>query len=72
MTPQEMENGRRKIAKDCLKELHDLSEKTDPNITTVLDKYTPQFSPLNDKKHFPPKMVLGHLVRQIEKEMNYG
>ncbi|EUD10373.1 hypothetical protein HMPREF1563_3279 [Providencia alcalifaciens 205/92] len=55
MTPQEMENGRRKIAKDCLKELHDLSEKTDSNITTVLDKYTPQFSPLNDKKTSRPR-----------------
>lgn len=72
MTPQEMENGRRKIARECLNELINLEEKTDHNITIILNKYTPQFSPLNDKKHFPPKMVLGHLVRQIEKEINYG
>lgn len=63
MTPQEAENGRRRIARECLKELM--------QYTAILDKYTPKFKPLNHLR-FPAKRVLGYYVRTLQKEMKDG
>lgn len=69
MTPQEAENGRRRIARECLKEL--MQYTSDEQHTAILDKYTPKFKPLNHLR-FPAKMVLGYYVRTLQKEMKDG
>lgn len=66
MTPQEAENGRRRIARECLKEL--MQYTSDEQHTAILDKYTPKFKPLNHLR-FPAKRVLGYYVRTLQKEM---
>lgn len=66
MTPQEAENGRRRIARDCLTEL--MKYTSDEQHTAILDKYTPKFKPLNHLC-FPAKRVLGYYVRILQKEM---
>lgn len=65
MTPQEAENGRRRIARECLKEL--MQYTSDEQHTAILDKYTPKFKPLNHLS-FPAKRVLGYYVRLLQKE----
>ncbi len=69
MTPQEAENGRRQIARDCLTEL--MQYTSDEQHTAILDKYTPKFKPLNHLR-FPAKRVLGYYVRTLQKEMKDG
>lgn len=69
MTPQEAENGRRRIAKEFLKEL--MKYTSDEQHTAILDKYTPKFKPLNHLR-FPAKRVLGYYVRTLQKEMKDG
>ncbi len=69
MTPQEAENGRRRIARDCLTEL--MQHTSDEQHTAILDKYTPKFKPLNHLR-FPAKRVLGYYVRTLQKEMRDG
>lgn len=69
MTPQEAENGRRRIARDCLTEL--MQHTSDEQHTAILDKYTPKFKPLNHLR-FPAKRVLGYYVRTLQKEMKDG
>ncbi|KLU16351.1 hypothetical protein AAY47_06410 [Xenorhabdus griffiniae] len=67
----EFENARRTVARDCLKELEKLPKYDDTAVTAVLDKYTPQFKPLNHMK-FSAKSVLVYYVRLIQKEMKRG
>ena len=69
MTPQEAENGRRRIARECLTELKQYT--SDEQHTAILDKYTPKFKPLNHLR-FPAKRVLGYYVRTLQKEMRDG
>ncbi|WP_099117911.1 hypothetical protein [Xenorhabdus ishibashii] len=64
----EFENARRKVARDCLKELTALPKYDDTAVTAILDKYTPKFKPLNHMK-FSAKSVLAYYVRVIQKEM---
>lgn len=65
MTPQEAENGRRRIARECLKEL--MQYTSDEQHTAILDKYTPKFKPLNHMR-FNNKDVLSYYVRLLQKE----
>lgn len=71
MTPQEMENGRRNIARECLKELKKTPNLNDTQTAVILDKYTPRFKPLNHMR-FSTKSVLGYYMRIIQKEMRDG
>ncbi|WP_222941630.1 hypothetical protein, partial [Xenorhabdus sp. TS4] len=64
-------NARRKVARDCLKELTALPKYDDIAVTAILDKYTPKFKPLNHMK-FSAKSVLAYYVRMIQKEMKDG
>lgn len=65
MTPQEAENGRRRIARECLKEL--MQYTSDEQHTAILGKYTPKFKPLNHPC-FPEKKVPGYYVRTLQQE----
>ena len=65
MTPQEAENGRRRIARECLKEL--MKYTSDEQHTAILDKYTPKFKPLNHLR-FPEKKEPGYYVRTLQQE----
>ncbi|MDE9538908.1 hypothetical protein [Xenorhabdus bovienii] len=66
--PNLLENGRRQVARECLKELNNLPKYDDKKVTAILDKYTPKFKPLNHMR-FSAKSVLGYYVRIIRKEM---
>ncbi len=63
----EFENARRTVARECLSELKHLPKYDDTAVTAILDKYVPQFKPLNHMK-FSAKSVLVHYVRLIQKE----
>ncbi|AOM40542.1 hypothetical protein A9255_08050 [Xenorhabdus hominickii] len=65
------ENGRRQVARECLKELTNLPKYDDKAVTEILDKYTPKFKPLNHMR-FSAKSVLAYYVRVIRKEMKDG
>ncbi|MDE9564957.1 hypothetical protein KKI93_13015 [Xenorhabdus bovienii] len=66
-TQNTFENGRRQVARECLKELNNLPQYDDKAVTAILDKYTPKFKPLNHMR-FSAKSVLGYYVRIIRKE----
>lgn len=74
MTPQEMENGRRKIARDCRNELKDIMKKeklTSEMEITVLNKHIDKFKSLmtNDQlKKYYPVSFLSYTAKQIDKE----
>ncbi|MEQ2025366.1 hypothetical protein ABLB84_06155 [Xenorhabdus szentirmaii] len=51
------ENGRRQVARECLKELNALPKYDDQAVTAILDKYTLKFKPLNHMR-FSAKSVL--------------
>lgn len=59
------------MARERLAELKRLPKYDDTAVTEILDKYTPQFKPLNHMK-FSAKSVLVHYVRMIQKEMKDG
>ena len=65
MTPQEAENGRRRVARECLKEL--MQYTSDEQHTAILDKYTPKFKPLNHLR-FPEKKEPRYYVRTLQQE----
>ncbi|MDE9519060.1 hypothetical protein KKJ17_15330 [Xenorhabdus bovienii] len=69
--PNLLENGRRQVARECLKELNNLPQYDDKAVTEILDKYTPKFKPLNHMR-FSAKLVLGYYVRIIRKEIKNG
>ncbi|WP_156730731.1 hypothetical protein [Morganella psychrotolerans] len=60
------------IARECLAELEKPENKSDEQHTAILDKYTPKFATLNHLPHFPPKRVLGHVMRELQKERKDG
>ncbi|WP_445494645.1 hypothetical protein [Photorhabdus sp. SF281] len=71
MNEQVLENGRRKIAKECLHELIALDKYDDKAVTAILDKYTPKFKLiLNEHKmrKSTPKAWLSQYVRNLQKE----
>ncbi|NHB89933.1 hypothetical protein C5471_20375 [Photorhabdus tasmaniensis] len=71
MSEQIYENGRRKIAKECLNELTQLSKYDDKAVTAILDKYTQKFKLImsdHQKRKASPKIWLSQYVRDIRKE----
>lgn len=75
MTPQEMENGRRKIARDCRDKLKLLKKLNDKQSTAILKYYLPTFTLTLTKEHLekcPANMWLNYYVRTIDKEINSG
>ncbi|EJD6583262.1 hypothetical protein M0L63_RS11220 [Providencia rettgeri] len=76
MTPQEMENGRRKVARDCRNELKDILKKeklTSEIEIIVLNKHLDKFKSLmtNEQlKKYYPVSFLSYTAKQIDKEAN--
>ncbi|MGO2306971.1 MAG: hypothetical protein ACTH5W_19975 [Providencia sp.] len=78
MTPQEMENGRRTVARECRNELRARMEKE--KLTTeiemrVLHKYLNRFKSLMTSEQLAkryPITFLSYSVTEIDKEMNNG
>lgn len=74
MTPQEMENGRRKIARDCRNELKDIMKKeklTSEIEISVLNKHLDKFKSLmtsEQLKKYYPVSFLSYTAKQIDKE----
>ncbi|AWK42654.1 hypothetical protein PluTT01m_15130 [Photorhabdus laumondii subsp. laumondii] len=71
MNDQIYENGRRKIARECLRELTALNKYDDKSVTAILDKYTPKFKLIMSEHQmkFSAKSVLSYYVRNIRKEI---
>nr|WP_282559044.1 hypothetical protein [Providencia heimbachae] len=74
MTPQEMENGRRAVARECRDKLKQLKKLSDKQSTAILKDYLPKFQLTLSEKHkkFPPIMWLTYYVNSIDKEINSG
>lgn len=76
MTPQEMENGRRTVARECRNELRARMEKE--KLTTeieisVLNKHLDRFKSLmtsEQLKKYYPVSFLSYTAKQIDKEKN--
>ncbi|OCQ53619.1 hypothetical protein Ppb6_01245 [Photorhabdus australis subsp. thailandensis] len=70
MNDQALENGRRKIARECLSELTALNKYDDKAVTAILDKYTQQFKLIMNEHHmkFSAKSVLSYYIRGLQKE----
>ncbi|NHB94875.1 hypothetical protein [Photorhabdus cinerea] len=71
MNDQVLENGRRKIAKECLRELTALNKYDDKAVTAILDKYTQQFKLIMNERQMrksTPKAWLSYYVRNLQKE----
>ncbi|HGN1708073.1 TPA: hypothetical protein ACKRTE_003999 [Providencia rettgeri] len=78
MTPQEMENGRRAIARECRNELKKIMEEeklTSEIEISVLNKHLDKFKPLmtNEQlKKYYPVSFLSYTAKQIDKESCNG
>ncbi|MGJ3354698.1 hypothetical protein [Providencia sp. Je.9.19] len=78
MTPQEMENGRRKIARECRNELLDIMKKeklTSEIEISVLNKHLDKFKQLmtsEQLKKYYPVSFLSYTAKQIDKESCNG
>lgn len=75
MTPQEAENGRRRIARECLTELEANRPLNDDKRRTILQSYLEKFTRMLTEYHFKrsvPALWLNVCVRMIEKEKKYG
>ncbi|MBQ0327804.1 hypothetical protein J9231_08055 [Providencia rettgeri] len=78
MTPQEMENGRRKIARDFRNELKDIMKKeklTSEIEISVLNKHLDKFKSLmtsEQLKKYYPVSFLSYTAKQIDKESCNG
>lgn len=78
MTPQEMENGRRKVARDCRNELKDIlkKEKLTAEIEiSVLNKHLDKFKSLMTSEQlnkYYPVSFLSYTAKQIDKESCNG
>lgn len=76
MTPQEMENGRRAIARECRNELKDILKKeklTSEIEIRVLNKHIDRFKSLmtNEQlKRYYPVSFLSYTAKLIDKEKN--
>lgn len=72
MNDQVLENGRRAIAKECLRELTALNKYDDKAVTAILDKYTQKFKLImseHQMRKSTPKNWLSQYVRDIGKEI---
>lgn len=69
-----LENGRRKIARECRDKLKQLKKLSDKQSTAILKDYLPKFQLTLSEKHkkFPPIMWLTWYVNSIDKEINSG
>lgn len=67
-----LENGRKKIARECRNKLKQLKKLSDKQSTLILNQYLPKFKlTLTDKhKNFTPKLWLIWYVNNIDKEIN--
>lgn len=75
MTPQEAENGRRRIARECYHELEANQPLNDDKRRTILQSYLEKFTRMLTEYHFKrsvPALWLSVYVRMIEKEKKYG
>lgn len=75
MTPQEAENGRRTIARECYHELDANRPLNDDKRRTILQSYLKEFTRMLTEYHFNrsvPALWLNVYVRMIEKEKKYG
>ncbi|EMK3755942.1 hypothetical protein V8167_001490 [Providencia rettgeri] len=75
MTPQEMENGRRAIARECRDKLKRLKKLSDKQSAAILKSFLPTFTLTLTKEHlakYPANMWLNYYVRTIDKEINSG
>lgn len=72
MNEQILENGRRKIDRDCRDKLKKLKKLSDKQSTAILKDYLPKFQLTLTKEHkkFPPIMRLIWYVNSIDKEIN--
>ncbi|WP_275076654.1 hypothetical protein [Providencia rettgeri] len=76
MTPQEMENGRRKVARDCrneLKRIADEEKLTSEIEISVLNKHLDKFKSLmtcEQLKKYYPVSFLSYTAKLIDKEAN--
>ncbi|HEC8346189.1 TPA: hypothetical protein RG646_RS07245 [Providencia rettgeri] len=76
MTPQEMENGRRKVARDCRNELKKIMEEeklTSEIEISVLNKHLDRFKSLmtsEQLKKYYPASFLSYTAKLIDKEKN--
>lgn len=74
MTPQEMENGRRAIARECRNELKKIMEEeklTSEIEISVLNKHLDKFKSLmtsEQLKKYYPVSFLSYTAKQIDKE----
>lgn len=74
MTPQEMENGRRKVARDCRNKLKDISKKqklTSEISIKVISEYLNEFTLLMTSEQlakYYPVSFLSYTAKQIDKE----
>ncbi|MDT1066778.1 hypothetical protein RMN62_10585 [Providencia stuartii] len=69
-----LENGRRKIARECRDKLKQLKKLSDKQSAAILKDYLPKFQLTLSEKHkkFPPIMWLTYYVNSIDKEINSG
>ena len=68
-----LENGRRKIARECRDKLKQLKKLSDKQSTAILKDYLPTFTITLTKEHLakcPANMWLNYYVRTIDKEIN--
>ena len=75
MNEQILENGRRKIARECRDKLKQLKKLSDKQSTAILKSYLPTFTLTLTKEHLakcPANMRLNYYVMTIDKEINNG
>ena len=75
MTPQEAENGRRTIARECYHELDANRPLNDDKRRTILKKHLKQFTSLLTEYHHKrsiPAIWLNVYLFKLEKEMKDG
>ncbi|WP_404460795.1 hypothetical protein [Providencia rettgeri] len=75
MNEQILENGRRRIARECRDKLKQLKKLSDKQSTAILKDYLPIFTLTLTKEHLakcPANMWLNYYVRTIDKEINNG
>lgn len=73
MNEQILENGRRKIARECRDKLKQLKKLSDKQSAAILKSFLPTFTITLTKEHLvkcPANMWLNYYVRTIDKEIN--
>lgn len=72
MNEQILENGRRKIARECRDKLKQLKKLSDKQSTAILKDYLPKFQLTLSEKHkkFPAIMWLNYYVMKLDREIN--